>query len=124
MGDFNRSYRPLKRRRRYGNIPGRFPLMRGPVAQGIEQRFPGPCVAGSNPARPAINFLEISRNLELSLRVTSLLQLPLQSRRERSGQEERKRRGFGLPSQGWLVGRTVQDPDPERQQDEVHLLKE
>jgi hypothetical protein len=25
----------------------------GPVAQGIEQRFPGPCVAGSNPARPA-----------------------------------------------------------------------
>src|SRR5215213_7049842 len=35
-----------------GNISKRFPL-RGPVAQGIEQRFPGPCVAGSNPARPA-----------------------------------------------------------------------
>jgi hypothetical protein len=35
-----------------GNISGRFPF-RGPVAQGIEQRFPGPCVAGSNPARPA-----------------------------------------------------------------------
>src|SRR5918994_3594490 len=46
--------RPLKRRRRYGNIPGRSPLLRGPVAQGIEQRFPGPCVAGSNPARPAL----------------------------------------------------------------------
>src|SRR5215204_6286613 len=61
-------------------------------------RFPGPCVAGSNPARPAINFLEISRNMESSIRYTSLLQLPLQSRRERSGQEERKRRGFGLPS--------------------------
>ena len=30
--------------------------MRGPVAQGIEQRFPGPCVAGSNPARPASRF--------------------------------------------------------------------
>jgi hypothetical protein len=28
--------------------------LRGPVAQGIEQRFPGPCVAGSNPARPAL----------------------------------------------------------------------
>src|SRR5688500_16740837 len=53
MDDFNRPYRPLKRRRRYGNITGRSPLMRGPVAQGIEQRFPGPCVAGSNPARPA-----------------------------------------------------------------------
>src|SRR5918993_73492 len=54
MGDFNRPYRPLKRRRRYGNIRGRSPLLRGPVAQGIEQRFPGPCVAGSNPARPAV----------------------------------------------------------------------
>jgi hypothetical protein len=36
-----------------GNISKRLPL-RGPVAQGIEQRFPGPCVAGSNPARPAL----------------------------------------------------------------------
>jgi integrase len=35
---------------------GRFSL-RGPVAQGIEQRFPGPCVAGSNPAGPALLFL-------------------------------------------------------------------
>src|SRR5215212_1424650 len=71
MGDFNRPYRPLKRRRRYGNIPSRSPPLRGPVAQGIEQRFPGPCVAGSNPARPAINFLEITRKLVLSLRDTS-----------------------------------------------------
>src|SRR5215208_4282282 len=42
----------LKRSSHCGNISKRFPL-RGPVAQGIEQRFPGPCVAGSNPARPA-----------------------------------------------------------------------
>jgi hypothetical protein len=27
--------------------------MRAPVAQGIERRFPKPCVAGSNPARGA-----------------------------------------------------------------------
>jgi hypothetical protein len=26
----------------------------GPVAQGIEQRFPVPCVGGSNPSRPAL----------------------------------------------------------------------
>src|SRR5918998_5793868 len=63
MGDFNWPYLPLKHRRRYGNITGRSPRLRGPVAQGIEQRFPGPCVAGSNPAGPALHSSPHPRGL-------------------------------------------------------------
>src|SRR5919199_4640663 len=70
-----------------------------------------------------ISSWKTPENLGPSLQVLPL-QLPLQSRRERSGGEERKRRRFGLPSQGWVVGRPVQEPDPYRDQDQVHLLQE
>jgi hypothetical protein len=33
-----------------------------PVAQGIEQRIPNPCAAGSNPARRTIKSPESKRN--------------------------------------------------------------
>src|SRR5215204_2742797 len=58
LSDFRRQAgwtRALKGHGPYGNITGWFPLC-GPVAQGIEQRFPVPCVGGSNPSRPASLF--------------------------------------------------------------------
>ncbi len=59
--------------------------MRGPVAQGIEQRFPGPCVAGSNPAGPALFLAPHARGLRrLPTRETATLSPELRSLLPRS----------------------------------------
>jgi hypothetical protein len=86
LSDFRRQAgwtRALKGHGPYGNITGWFPLC-GPVAQGIEQRFPVPCVGGSNPSRPASLFHRKAQSFVeiLPLGPPALLHLNCTPRRE------------------------------------------
>src|SRR5215203_4752960 len=92
-------------------VPRRY----GPVAQGIEQWFPVPCVGGSNPSRPASFSPHKRGSVGISPSgLYSTTATPTATGRGSFAEKEGKRGGFGLPSQGRVVGGTVQDPDPRR----------
>src|SRR5215207_464852 len=110
LSDFRRQAgwtRALKGHGPYGNITGWFPLC-GPVAQGIEQRFPVPCVGGSNPSRPALRlppklggFLFLPTSPALSVRAVDRLFDRLRGRNVGRETEKAQRFGLDLHPQGW-----------------------